>query len=359
MRNYQVIKVALVTLLFYCLIFLVILAGNQWNGRVFVLETPTDLPTGQTWGVGYDGRFSYAIATNPWGSTTNLDQPGFRYQRILYPLIVYLLSLGNPHLVPWMMLMINLLSTFFGSAIFGMLLFRRGQSPWYGLIFFFSLGYLLSMRLDCLESLAFCLAFAGWLAYDKHKRALAIILFALGGLTKEVALLFPLALIIWESINRAWKKAGLLLMCLLPYAVWYFILLLWFGMPGEQMAKSKLGWIPFYGLHYLNDPVSRLLIGLFVLLPGIFFGFLAICELVKGYRDESTKILILILLEVAIIAMMPIPTWMDPIAILRLGLGLLAAIILWASQLSRRALLFIAAYMAPSALVFFLIPNIL
>jgi hypothetical protein len=53
----------------------------------FVLQTPPDLPAGQTWGVGYDGRFAYAIAANPWGSTSDLDQPELRYQRSL-PLAV-------------------------------------------------------------------------------------------------------------------------------------------------------------------------------------------------------------------------------------------------------------------------------
>jgi hypothetical protein len=353
------LKVAVFSLLVYVLLSLVVLANNRWNAHVFILETPADLPAGQTWGVGYDGRFSYAIASHPWGSTQDLDQPGFRYQRILYPLIVRLLSLGNAGWVPWIMLALNLLAVFIGSAVLGELLVRHGRSAWFALVFFLSLAFLLSVRLDSLEPLTFCLALSGWLAYEKRKILLAIILFALAGLTKEIGLLFPLALIAWEIVRNRWRRAAWLVASLLPYAGWYVLCYFWFGLPQEQVAKSSFEWIPFYGVRYLQDPISRVLVGYFVLLPAVVFGVIALITLLRNPRGESSKTVILVLLEVGLVALMPQPTWVDAIAILRLGLGLLLGVLLWASMAPRRYLTLIAAYWGPSAIVFFMIPNIL
>ena len=56
---------------------------------------------------------------------------------------------------------------------------------------------------------------------------------------------------------------------------------------------------------------------------------------------------------------MPKPTWEDSLAILRVGLGLLAALLLWLAAAHRRALPFAVASWAPSALVLALAPGML
>src|SRR5579883_3234155 len=38
---------------------------------------------------GYDGQFYYQIARDPWQAFHFMDNAAYRYQRILYPLIVY------------------------------------------------------------------------------------------------------------------------------------------------------------------------------------------------------------------------------------------------------------------------------
>ena len=82
-----------------------VLAGKDWNPREFIFETPPGVSPDRGHNVGYDGRFSFHIATNPWGGAAlGLDQPAYRYQRIFYPLLVHFLSLGQASVVPWMMI---------------------------------------------------------------------------------------------------------------------------------------------------------------------------------------------------------------------------------------------------------------
>src|SRR6266545_4885997 len=49
-------------------------------------------PTG---GWGYDGQFYWQIARDPLGAAQFLDNPPYRYQRILFPIVVRLLAFGQ------------------------------------------------------------------------------------------------------------------------------------------------------------------------------------------------------------------------------------------------------------------------
>ena len=68
--------------------------------------------------VGYDGQFYYYIAHDPFilgQSHDHIDSPAYRYQRIIYPLTARLLSFGQPGLIPWMMVAVNLLGILLGT----------------------------------------------------------------------------------------------------------------------------------------------------------------------------------------------------------------------------------------------------
>lgn len=329
-----------------------VLASHDWNPRAFVLETPAGVSPERGYGVGYDGRFVYQLAINPWGSTEGLDQPNYRYQRILYPLLVKLLSMGRVAWAPWVMLGVNILSAAAGCGILSCLLQRRGVHPWFSLVFFFSLGYLLSVRLDLLEPLTFALCLGGLLAFDIKRVGRAAGLFALAGLAKEVALIFPIAMILWLVMRKAWRNACLLALSLVPYVIWYTILLGWLGTSPEAIEKSRPVLIPFWGFQYLTDPASRLMVALWVLLPAIVFGAWSAIDLGRQAGHATGREAMLVLANVALIATLPAPTWVDPLAILRLGLGLLVAVLLWLALAHRRFLPYAAAWWLPSGLVF-------
>jgi hypothetical protein len=58
-----------------------------------------------------------------------------------------------------------------------------------------------------------------------------------------------------------------------------------------------------------------------------------------------------------LIGLMPHASWVDPLAVLRLALGLMAGLLLWMSQSRPRALRWAAALWGPSLLMAFLIPG--
>ena len=337
-----------------------VLASHNWNPRAFILETPKDIPSNQDWGVGYDGRFSYMIAARPWGSVEGLDQPAFRYQRIIFPLLVRVLSLNNPLLVPWLMLIVNLLASFIVCCALGWLLKRRGASPWLSLTVIFSLTYLLTIRMDLNEPLALGLALLGWVLYEKDKLSLAIVLFALSGLTKEIGLLFPLSLSLWEALQKNWRRSlALGVGSVAPYLIWYGILYNWFGVSQGQVDKSHPVLIPFWGIRYLKDPYSRLIVGIWVLLPAFIASLLAALNLWQSKNNRSGRDALLVLVHVSLIAVLPWPTWVDPIAILRMGLGLHITLLVWLAGARPRLIPYAVALWIPSVLVLFLVPNML
>lgn len=356
----QVLLVVLIVIIAGLLFDIRVLSTHNWNPRAFVLETPANLPEGQMWGVGYDGRFAYHIAVNSLGSVKGLDEPNYRYQRILYPLLVKLLSFGHPVLVPWMMLLVNLLAAGIGAGILGKLLVRRHVSPWWALVLVLSIGYILAIRMDLLEPLALGLALGGLLAYEEKRHVLALILFALGGLAKEIVLLFPAALTVWELSRSNFRQAILLTGTFIPFAALYIFLAQVYGIPREAVEKSRFLLIPFSGLVYLEDTPSRILVGLWALLPALLGGLWAGWYILKmRFKTEQSRDALLVLANAGLIAIMPAPTWIDPLAILRLALGLLIALLLWFASSHKRALPYAAGLWLPSGLILVSVPGML
>jgi hypothetical protein len=81
-------------------------------GRHFATlsQLPPSMPVAKTYG--YDGQFFYRLAINPlnfhhtaYGIT--MDRP-YRYMRIGYPLLTWLVSLGQHYLIPVMLVVVNI-----------------------------------------------------------------------------------------------------------------------------------------------------------------------------------------------------------------------------------------------------------
>ena len=90
--------------------------------------------------LGYDGQFAYYIARDPVGARPYLgSNPSYRYQRIVYPMLARFLALGQPALIPWTLLLINIVSISWGTELLGRMLRSHGLS-----------AYLAALG-DCLE----------------------------------------------------------------------------------------------------------------------------------------------------------------------------------------------------------------
>jgi hypothetical protein len=165
-----------------------------------------ELPSGvyQVLRAGYDGQFYYRLALNPfnWAHTAygiTMDQP-YRYTRIGYPLVVWLLSLGQHSAVPVMLVVVNLLSIIAIGVLGSMFARESGRNALWGLLFVAYFGLVISVGRDTAEPLSDACMLAGMLCYRRDRYVWATVLVGYSILTNETIL--PLAVAI--GLLRVW-----------------------------------------------------------------------------------------------------------------------------------------------------------
>src|SRR5690606_15507377 len=110
---------------------------------------------GETGTEGYDGQFVYYIARDPGDAERFLDVPAYRFQRILLPILGRVLAFGQNDLLPWSLLLVNLVALAAGTYTLEHLLEQYGTSRWYALGYGLSLPALGAARLSLPEPLAY------------------------------------------------------------------------------------------------------------------------------------------------------------------------------------------------------------
>jgi hypothetical protein len=81
-----------------------VFAGDQF---VRVAAAPAGLPV--THGPEYDGQFFHRLSLRPWTQQRTefgitLDEPAYRHQRIVYPLVSFVVARGQPAATAWALL---------------------------------------------------------------------------------------------------------------------------------------------------------------------------------------------------------------------------------------------------------------
>lgn len=150
--------------------------------------------------IGVDGQLFYAMARDPWhpeAVATNLDRPRYRYQRPLLPVLAWALhpSGGGVGLVV-ALVAVNLAGLFLGGLALGQLSDRAGGPEWLGLLFPLLPGALWSLLTGVADGLAVALALATIAAFLSERTRLAYIAAVAAVLTRETAILVPLALVL-------------------------------------------------------------------------------------------------------------------------------------------------------------------
>jgi len=297
---------------------------------------------------GYDGQFVYFIARdlNPSVVAPHLDVPAYRYQRILLPLSARLLAFGRMELIPWT---IPILSIFFhtlGTFILSEILAGWGISRWYALVYGLWVGFGLAIRLDLPEPIAYALVIGAFFAEFKQRQLLAWVLFGLALFTKEVTILYVLAVGLAYIAERRWKDIfSLIIISIVPYLVFQVWLWITFGSPGLGSGgamATPFELIPFMGLLRIGYE-SSLYLGamLVVFVPGIILPAVwgIISAIQKILRHETNMVVFALLLNSLIIAFLPFSTFRETGGLLRFSCGLVLAIILFAGKYHvRRAL---------------------
>jgi hypothetical protein len=195
---------------------------------------------------GFDGQQFYAIARDPFHPDTvahGLDSPRYRYQRPLYPMLAWLLhpSGGGPGLV-WALIAISLLGVFVGALAIGAVSDTLGGPPWLPLIYPVLPGALWAVTSSEADTLAVSLSLVAVAATLRRRPGLAWLAAVAAVLTKETAILVPVALLLSRR-----RRADLPLVVLpaLALGAWLLVVHLW--VPGGGLSPERLG-LPLTGV---------------------------------------------------------------------------------------------------------------
>lgn len=334
-----------------CLVYVgFVILSNKGNpidlvtlGTQFSEQTPAN----QGGSEGYDGQFNYYIARNPDTAASFLDVPAYRFQRILFPVLGRLLSLGQPDLIPWAFLLINIIALALGTILLENLLVQFHVSRWYALTYGLALGIFGSVRLSLSEPLAYALVLGGITLARNRQWLWSAVIFALAALAKETTLIFAGAYVLYLFTQRDWKN-GLLVgfIAVLPFAIWQIILfkdLGSFGVGSGGAQATSFEMIPLMGLIRIWTDIpaeARLKILLilaptliiFVIAPTIWALWVSIKDIRRGKWSAEISLL---LVNAAVMLFVPFSTYREPIGILRFIVGLQIAVILYAAQNKR------------------------
>lgn len=287
---------------------------------------------------GYDGQFSYAIAMNPNPEIVKkqLDIPSYRYQRILFPLIVRLLSFGKLEFIPWLLIIVPLLGHLTGTWVILLILRKFHTNPYYALVYGLGAGFLLSIRLALPEPLAYAFAIGALYLYMEERYLEGGVMLALAFFTKEVTLVFGIAYLIAlcmrKEIRTSFIVFGISCLPFMVFQVWLWFI---FGKPGlaagGAMATS-FEFIPFMGFFRIGQYsvfymwMMILAFSPLVIMPSIY-GF--IISLRKIIGQDFNILTVNLLFNSLVMFFLPFSTYRETGGVLRLSCGLIASFLLF------------------------------
>lgn len=242
------------------------LAAAGWDPSRFVTagdeftdpaRAPAELDVAEG-SLGYDGQYFYRLARNPLSREPvehgiRLDRPAYRQQRIGYPAVVWLSSLGGQRaLVPWALIGVNVGATVAIAALGAALARRLGRSTLFGLVFALWPGLLVCLARDLSEVVAGAFVLLALLLVRRGGRWGPALALTAAVLTRETALV-PAAAVVGASVLgrlpvRGWlasladrARAVPALVGLVPigvYAAWQAFLAWWWAGTGNAAGET-------------------------------------------------------------------------------------------------------------------------
>lgn len=325
--------VALATLLLYGTFVFVQLRRHDFNPTIFVTAgdefTDKTAPSGllvAQHSSGYDGQFYYRIAcdlfsTQPVAAGVHFDYPVYRLQRIGYPFLVWMLSLGNRTVVPWMMIAVNL-AALAGVGAAAVIATRDLRVPvWSYLALALYPGFLLSVSRDLVEPLEVLLLMTALLLLRRQRLVLAACVLALAALTKETSLLFTLGALVIAIVTM--PRRGMNFVLLVPFAAhfgWKVLLFRLWHLPMTFVTGEHF-MLPFRGfLVRARDAVSAGAAGTVVLIEMaavVVFGLIVLLALRSSLAPNVVKVAWL--LYAALVFLLGTEFWWEDWAFLRVA----------------------------------------
>ena len=320
-------------------------------------------------GDGYDGQFSYFIALDPLNAQGYTDQPIYRYERILYPLLARLLAAGQAPLIPAALIAINWLALTGGTLAVAARLRSAGTSGWAAIVFGLAPGMYFALRRDLADGLAYSLvALAVYLFYRGGRPHLlwSAIAFSLAVFCRETTAVFPVIFALMSARSPAAGEEGrgggsgiplaaaFVAIAIGPWLLYRIALSLLLEHRG---ATSPFEPFPFLGLAYYW-PWSRGVLAevVSIVLPALIVA--AVSGFALWRRQLSAEILALLLNVLLFVVFLNHASYVELAASARISLGVVLATVLALPTLQRltggRRLWFVTAavlWLAPLPLV--------
>lgn len=294
---------------------------------------------------GYDGQFAYYIAVNPNPDQViaQLDVAAYRYQRILYPLLARILSIGKVEWIPWTLILINIFAHVFGTAILCKYLHSLKVPVRYSLIYGIWAGLVIGVGTDLYEPLAYSFLMGAFYARFRGRYGISSLLMTCSLFTKETVIPFWVAVVIVDLLAK--KRLKEVVLSIVPgilYGFWQICLYLQFGAfgfaSGGAMATS-FEWIPYGGFFRIGSAGIEVLVlyilifGPTIILPnlwGTIISFQKVLQSLLGFENWA------LLLNSLFITFLPFSTYREPLGLVRVSTGLILSIILFAVKHNMR-----------------------
>ena len=325
------------------------LARSGWDAEALA-NVGTRFSTGDPAGTeGYDGQFVLYVARdlNPETVAAHLDRPAYRYQRILLPLLARLAAFGNPAAIPWALLGLGIGAQFAGTLAVASTLGAQGRRPGYALSYGLWAGLVVGVGVFLHEPLAYGLVAAGWALRIHGRRSAGAVLLGLALFAKETTIAFAIAALVEDLLgpkeNRRssiWLIGSGVLFGLWQLWLWRTFGELGLGSGGAESTPFE--WVPLMGLirvGLVDVRVLALYIAIFgptMVVPAIWATYTAVRDIL---RRNLAGVGGALLLNAALILFMPFSSFREPLAILRLGSGLVLATLLYAAARGRTRVL--------------------
>lgn len=290
---------------------------------------------------GYDGQFNYFIARDPADAAPCIDVPAYRYQRILLPLMGYLLSFGQESTIPFIFVLINSVMLIIGTRILEDLLTLAGRKIWFALSYGLFFGLMISTRLSTSEPLAYGLVLVALWAYHKNHIGWMAVALGLAGLAKETTGFMTAGFLLWFVLNKRWRETVLLILVAgMPFVLWQLYLYDWFGQTGVGSGGAKatsFEIIPFMGVFKIGIEggvaafllLGVLLVGIPVVMPSIW----ALWVSVQDFRHKNISLYTCLLFTTALIMpFVPFSTYREFLGIYRFIPGLVMMVVLYSAE---------------------------
>jgi hypothetical protein len=285
----------------------------------------------------------------------------------LYPALSALLALGREAWLPWVMLGVNVVAHSVGAGLLAYLLARFAGRPryaLYALVYSVWVGEMFAVHFDLNEPLAMALGLAGIVLYHHERGWWAALCFVLAALTKDigVVMMAGAAMHAWFAGRRRdfWlfgvSTVG-------AYVGWMVALRFLLGSSMlDTPMPPRLSPVPLIGLAGVRGLsagealgiVELAMIAAWLVIPALVWGYMAFRSL---RRDRAVLSAWLVIFGALFVVFLPKETYFDFAATMRVGVPVIAAILLYGAHRQPKRLPVMVIVWLPSLLTAALLPG--